>query len=71
MISHLILCKEEDMALSEKEVKKMIELSGYKPTAEQVEATTRLHETLTEQLGKLPDGLLGGVEPHFIQPTRK
>jgi hypothetical protein len=59
------------MALSEKEVKKMIELSGYKPTAEQVEATTRLHEMLTEQLGKLPDGLLEGVEPHFIQPTRK
>ena len=59
------------MALSEKEVKKMIELSGYKPTAEQVEATTRLHETLTEQLGKLPDGSLEGVEPHYIQPTRK
>jgi hypothetical protein len=71
LISHLIIYKEEDMALSEKEVKKMIELSGYKPTAEQVEATTRLHETLTEQLGKLPDGLLEGVEPHFIQPTRK
>ena len=45
MISRLSQSKEEDMALSEKEVKKMIELSGYKPTAEQVEGTTRLHET--------------------------
>ena len=59
------------MALSKDNIKQLIELSGYKPTGDELEATTSLHETLTEQLGNLPDESLDAVEPYYIQPTRK
>ena len=59
------------MPLNKETVKILLEQAGVRPSAEQLEATTNLHNLLEEQLRKVPEELLENVEPHYIQPTRR
>ena len=59
------------MPLTQDTVGLLLKHAGLKPTDEQIEATTKLHNTLEEQLTKAPAESLAQVEPHYIQPTRR
>ncbi len=57
--------------MSEEMVRKLLELGGVKATAQEIEGTMRLYNTLDEQLAKVSSGSLEKAEPHYIQPTRR
>ena len=59
------------MPLTKETVKILLERAGVSPSAEQVEATTGLHNLLEKQLADVPEELLENVEPHYIQPIRR
>ena len=54
------------MAVPENIIQSLLEEAGLKPTAQQVEETTRLYNTLTEQLERTPAGSLENIEPQYI-----
>lgn len=58
------------MVMDENAERRIFQAAGVRPTPEQVEATTKLHNLLIEQLSKAPAEKLKEVEPHHIQPTR-
>jgi len=59
------------MSMPKEMTQRLLELAGLHPTTEQVEATTRLHNLLMEQMASVPAELLENVEPHYIQPHRR
>lgn len=59
------------MPLNKETVKILLEQAGILPSADQVEATTILHNLLDEQLAKAPGELTENIEPHYIQPARR
>ena len=57
--------------MSKETVSALIELGGADATPQEIEATTKLYNTLAEQLEEVSSDALEEVEPHFIQPTRR
>ena len=60
------------MALTNSMVQSLLKHAGLSPTAEQVESTTALYKTLTEQLAKkVTAESLENIEPQYIQQPRR
>lgn len=59
------------MAVSQETVRRILELSGLRPSAKQVETTARLYDILGAQLAKASAESLENVEPQHIQPPRR
>ncbi|MBI4312179.1 MAG: hypothetical protein HY681_10415 [Chloroflexi bacterium] len=59
------------MALNKGAIQSLLREAGLKPTPEEVETTTQLHEALAKQLSKASTEGLSHVEPDYIQPMRR
>ena len=57
--------------MSKETVSALIALGGAEATPQEIEATTKLYNTLADQLDEIKPNSLEEVEPHFIQPTRR
>lgn len=59
------------MALPKGTVEHLLKEAGLKPTDDQIEITMQIYNALDRWLNKVSPSTLKGVEPHYIQPTRR